>query len=534
MWEEMTMAASTTPTPLGAEDMYWIREQHEEMTKFLGELRDDTENAPIRSSIVAQHSRFLSTALLKPFDGQWKYACVWLENLETYFELVQMPENSPDRVFIACLHLLKAARRWYSALAYDSNRVRRNLSWADFRAAFLQRAKLGQPSDAELVKRVLSFKQQGGVYQYAMEFRRQISFISSLTSGEADLMFFSGLAPHLQCIEEVRESLTWEEALRAARLHERERKERRPRERPRAAKSGGVHVDPDRRQEERCAGSGAAEDDAAALAGSADDGSPRCHRGHGPHLEVRDCPERTAKKPQRKPVQKGKRQACRGATTGADGAGGHDIEKLDGAFNGGPDKHQGTREGGGDDSPDRQAPLQAPRDGRAAARSAVAPAHQESRASSPRLSVGGADFYSRQATINGQGVMCILSTAASDCCMDLSIARQLGLQLTPAKPNVTLAFVARIKGKFYWAADVLVDLGESAWAMDFLVGDMPEPEILLGAPYVHAARPVLDFDAHTWAESADPGASTQSRRASALPAQRAARANGREGAGLRR
>ena len=503
------MAASTTPTPLGAEDMYWIREQHEEMTKCLGELHDDTEDAPIiRNLIAAQHSRFLSTALLKPFDGKWKYACVWLENLETYFELVHMPENSPDRVPLAGLHLFKPGRPWYTALVYDSDRVRRNVSWAEFRSAFLQRAKFGQPSDAELVERMQFFKQQGGLDQYAMEFRRRISFISSLTSKAAKLMFLSGLAPHLQRIEEVRESLTWEESLRAARRHERERKERRPRERPRAAKSGGVHVDPDRQQEELCAGSGSAENDVAALAGAADDGSPRCYRGHGPHPEVRDCPERTAKKPQRKPVLKGKRQACRGATAGADGAGGRDIGKLDGAIGGGPDKHRGAREGGGDHSPDHQAPHQAPRGGRAAAGPAGAPARQESRASSPRLSVGGADFYSRQATINGQGVECVLSTAAYYCCMDLSIARQLGLQLTPAKPNVTLAFVARIKGKFYWAADVLVDLGESAWAMDFLVGDMPEPEILLGAPYVHAARPVLDFDAHTWAESADPGAST--------------------------
>lgn len=152
---------------------------------------------------------------------------------------------------------------------------------------------------------------------------------------------------------------------------------------------------------------------------------------------------------------------------GADGAGGRDIEKLDCTIGGGPDKHQGAREGGGDHYPDRQARLQAPRDGRAAARSAGAPARHASRASSPRLSVGGADFHGRQATINGQGVKCVLSTAASDCCMDLSLARQLGLQLTPAKPNVTLAFVARIEGKPCWAADVLVDLGESAWAMDF-------------------------------------------------------------------
>ncbi|KAK2079162.1 hypothetical protein QBZ16_002853 [Prototheca wickerhamii] len=38
--------------------------------------------------------------------------------------------------------------------------------------------------------------------------------------------------------------------------------------------------------------------------------------------------------------------------------------------------------------------------------------------------------------------------------------------------------------------------------MDFLVGDMPEPEILLGAPYVHAARPIADHQAEgAWLQS---------------------------------
>lgn len=372
------------------------------------------------------------------------------------------------------MNLHEEARDWYYAEAESGVCVRHITDWTQFRAVFLRHAGLQQPSDLELEVRLLSLRQQGELGPYATEFGSQISRIASADSRTARILFINGLAPHLRRVKEVRESRTWVEAMQAAERHECKRKER------------------------------VAEPGLASPGDAADGGSPRCFGCHAPDHEVRDCPERKAKKPQKKPVSKGKKQASRGAPTGADGAGGRDIEKPDRTTGDGPAKQQGALEAGASQGRDSAAPVQTPDNGSSPIGSADTPARRASDVASPELSADEMRDYIRPATINFNTVHCALSTAARVNCMEVNLARQLGLPLKPiAASPVAWKTARRPRGQLYWTTDVVVEFEDSAWGMDFLVGEMPDTEILLGLPYVNVAHPVIDYKELTWTETAN-------------------------------
>ncbi|KAK2079163.1 hypothetical protein QBZ16_002854 [Prototheca wickerhamii] len=198
---------------------------------YLRTRLDLLEHNALLDELAAHPSWPLAQDHLRPFDGEnWGYARDWLSELETFFKLAELAEDSPQRVKVAKMNLHEEARDWYYAEAESGVCVRHITDWTQFRAVFLRHAGLQQPSDLEL---------------------------------------------------EVRESRTWVEAMQAAERHECKRKER------------------------------VAEPGLASPGDAADGGSPRCFGCHAPDHEVRDCPERKAKKPQKKPVSKGKKQASR-------------------------------------------------------------------------------------------------------------------------------------------------------------------------------------------------------------------------------
>ena len=196
-----------TPEHLLAQQQHEISLQHQqlaELTHSVAVLQAKLDTSPVSRPHIVDKPAKPST-----FDGQnLTYSRTWLAELELYFRVIKM-KNETDRVNFAAAQLRGNAAEWWMSVAPTDIQIELaelNLvthpdvvcTWERFKTAFL---KIHNPVPVKDAARTALYKlkQTGPVQQYVNKFRYWIQLLNDSMDEETKIFQFrQGLKNYIQ------------------------------------------------------------------------------------------------------------------------------------------------------------------------------------------------------------------------------------------------------------------------------------------------------------------------------------------------